>query len=140
MSHMRYRVVFGLLTGCLAVLGACALDPPQQSSERTGTVTSAVLVQSCGPEYGSCADWSTPSQIGSPECSYGTGQCGYYCDPLPGRPDYCDQQIIPTDECCNWLPNNETVIIMQSYQDCWDIHGNNCVNIDQSYAFAGCSC
>lgn len=139
MNQMRDRLAFGVLIGCLVLLGACALDAGQQGSESTSTATSSVLVQSC-PGYGSCASWSTPEDIGPHYCSYGSGQCGYYCDPLPGRPDYCDLQIMPTDECCNWVPNPETYTTMQSYQDCWDIHGNNCVQIDQTESFVGCGC
>lgn len=140
MNQMRYRLAFGMLTGCLLLLGACALDGGQQSSEPTSTTESEVLVQSCPSSYGSCAAWSSFEDIGPHYCSYGNGECGYFCDPLRGRPDYCDQEIKPTDECCDWVPNPGTFTTIQSYQDCWDIHGNNCVNIDQEQSFVGCGC
>jgi hypothetical protein len=119
------------------LLDGCTLD--SQPNELTASTESAVLVQSC-PGYGSCASWSAPEDVGPQYCTYGNGECGYYCDPVPGRPDYCDLQILPTDECCNWAPNPATYTTMQSYQDCWDIHGNNCVQIDQTPSFVGCGC
>lgn len=139
MDQMRSRLAFGMLTGCFMLLGACALDG-QQSSEPTSTTESEVLVQSCPNSYGSCASWSSWEDIGPHYCTYGSGQCGSFCDPVPGRPDYCDQEIKPTDECCNWVPNPETYTTIQSYQDCWDIHSNICVNIDQEQSFVGCGC
>jgi hypothetical protein len=140
MKQMRYRLASGVLTGCLALLGGCATDGGPQSSEQTSTAESSVLVQDCPPSYGSCTNWSAPEPVNSPYCSYGNGACGQSCEPLPGRPFHCDFQIIPTAECCNFVPTTEQFTTMQSHRICFDISANSCVEIDQTPSLTGCGC
>jgi hypothetical protein len=144
MNEMRYRFASGVLTGCLVLLGACAVDGGLQGSEQTSTTESAVIVQSCPASYDSFASWSSWAPIDSPYatyCSYGNGQCGTTCDPVPGRPSYCDQQIIPAgDECCNWVPTTEQYTTMQRYRARFNISGDVCVEIDQTAFLTGCGC
>ena len=138
MNQLRYGFAF-VLTGSFMLLGACGgLEEGQQSSERTSTAISSVLVQSC-PGYGSCASWSGWEAVGTPYCT-SSGHCGYVCDPLPGRPEYCDTQILHTDECCNFVPDVETATTIQRYQWCWNFVGDMCEQIEQDEGFVGCGC
>lgn len=143
MNEKRYRLASGVLTGCLLLLGACAVDRGSQSSEQTSTAESAELVQDCPPSYGSCTNWSDWEPLNSPYaayCSYGDGTCGQSCDPLPDRPMYCDTEIIPTSDCCNFVPTTEQFTTMQRYRTCFDINANPCEEIDQMASLSGCGC
>lgn len=139
MREIRHRFTSGVLTGCLVLLGACAVDGGPQSSEQTSTTESAVLVQDCPSSYGACTNWSDWEEIGPQFCTYDSTQCGFVCDPIPGRPSYCDQQILPTEECCN-LYSPETGTTLQRYRWCFDINGNQCQELDQMSGFVGCGC
>lgn len=142
MYKMCYRRASGVLTGCLVLLGACAVDGGPQSSEPTSTTESAVLGQDCPPSYGSCTNWSNWEDIGPQYCTASGGGCGEYCaDPVPGRPPYCDFQIIPTSECCNLVqPSPERDTTLQRYRWCADINGNWCEEIDEMASFVSCDC
>jgi hypothetical protein len=139
---MRYGLASGVLSGCLVLLGGCAVDGGPQRSEQTSTSEAAVLVQSC-PGYGSCTEWSSWAPLNSPYatyCSYGDGTCGQSCDPLPNRPRECDTEIIPTSDCCNFVPTTEQFTTMQRYRTCFDINRNSCEEIDQMASLTGCGC
>lgn len=139
MNQLRYGSAFGVLTGCLVLLGACgALDDGQQGSEATSTSVSEVLVQSC-PGYGSCATWSDWSDIGSPYCT-SSDQCGDVCLPRQGAPSYCATQIVPTPECCDFESVGQTVTTIQRYQWCWNLAGAMCEQLDQQQRVISCGC
>lgn len=138
MNQMRDRFAFGVLTGCLMLFGACALEGGPPGSEPTSTSVSAVLVQSC-PGYDSCASWSGWQEVGTPYCS-GSDQCPPICDPLPGRPEYCDTEIVPTSDCCTLLPGLATFTTMERYQWCWNRAGDMCEKIDRTAGLVGCGC
>ena len=141
MNEIRYRFASGVLTGCLVLLGACAVDTGPQSSEQTSTTESEVLVQSC-PPTDACENWSSWTETGSQFCTDSGGACGEYCaDPVPGATPECDFQIIPTSDCCNLvLSNPETDITLQRFRWCDDFNGNRCEEIEQTSSFSACGC